>query len=119
MKIFDLDLNNIEAAKATMAEALDTSGQKLIRIYITKPRSVSMVEKEAKAQEKTDKKAAAAKTKEEKTAAKAEKAATKAAKKASKETTAETAPAPDIKKAAEKAINATTKKSHHNPAKGY
>jgi len=122
MKIFDLDLNNMEAAKAMMTEALETSEQKLIRVYITKPREVSRTEK-------ADKKAAAAQAKEDKVTAKLEKTEAKAAKKAEKEAaktvkelskkTTESVQPTNIEKAAEKAINAPAKKSHHNKTKGY
>ena len=122
MKIFDLDLNNMEAAKAMMTEALETSEQKLIRVYITKPREVSRTEK-------ADKKSAAAQAKEDKATAKSEKAKARTAKKAEKEAvkvakelskkTTEPVQPTNIEKAAKKEINAPAKKSHHNPVKGY
>lgn len=102
---------------------VEYAGKKVrIRIAESHPR-LTIEQREAKAAAKAQK-AAERETKAiERAKARGDKQAAKeaarAAKKASKKTTVEPAPAPDIKKAAEKAINAPAKKSHHNPAKGY
>jgi len=130
MIVLFLESSDIDSAKSQFSDALSNFNGQPIRVRITKsvPR-LTAEDKEAKKQSKADKKAAATQAKADEAAAKAEKAearvtkkaekeAAKAAKKSSKKTI-EPAPVTDIKKAAEKAIKAPAKKSHHNKTKGY
>jgi hypothetical protein len=110
-------------AKSELERGLVPYSGLTVRVRVTKsqPRMTDE-DKAAKIQAKADKKAAAAKAKEEKATAKAQKAADKAAKKAEKESEKESAEkvVEKTEAAAQKAIDSKpTKKSHHNPAKGY
>lgn len=110
-----------EADSAILTEVFNSYAGHNVTCGIGKSRPTTE-EKEARIQAKTNKKAAAARAKEEKAAAKAQKTADKSTKKAEKESEKEAVKkiAANTEAAAQKAIDSKpSKKSHHNPAKGY